>query len=128
MGHQNCAELLHIEAPERAGDASPAAAEYAPAEYAPAEHVSADYGSADYGSADYGSADYGFIDCDELRMFLVACLQASVSVETMSSYLGLDQETVREELKQGIEAWNARRRHANEVRTRPQLRLAASRD
>lgn len=98
MGYQSCAELLDVETIELVGEPSQAELEYA------------------------------FIDRDELRTFLVACLQASVSVETMSRYLGLDQETVREELKKGIEAWNSRKRRADEARTRPQLRIAASRN
>lgn len=98
MGHQNCAELLHLEAVEQAAEPSQSALEY------------------------------GFIDRDDLRTFLVACLQASVSVETMSRYLGLDEETVRTELKQGIAAWNDRRRRSDGPRTRPQLKIAASRD
>ena len=52
---------------------------------------------------------------DELRFFLVACLQASVSIETMSRYLGLDPEIVRTELRAGIEAWNAAQRRSNEA-------------
>ncbi len=43
----------------------------------------------------------------ELRAFLVACYQASVSIETMSNNLGLDADTIRSELLRGIEAWNA---------------------
>ena len=42
-----------------------------------------------------------------LRFFLVACYQASVSIETMSNNLGLDEDTIRSELLRGIEAWNA---------------------
>ena len=98
MGNQNCAELLEVETIELVGE---------PWEETP---------------------EYGFIDREELRTFLVACLQASVSVETMSRYLGLDEDTVREELKHGIETWNARKRRSDEARTRPQLRIAASRD
>jgi len=44
---------------------------------------------------------------EELRRFLVACFQASVSVDSMSAYLGIDTHTVRSELRQGIAAWNA---------------------
>ena len=98
MGYQNCAEALEVETVELDGEPSEAALEY------------------------------GFIDREELRMFLVACLQASVSIESMSRYLGLDQDTVRKELRLGIEAWNAGRRHAIETIARPHLRIAASRD
>ena len=79
-------------------------------------------------SQEQAALEYGFIDREELRMFLVACLQASVSIEAMSRYLGLDQDTVRKELRLGIEAWNAGRRHAIETIAGPHLRIAASRD
>ena len=98
MGYQNCAEVLEVEPVEIAGE---------PSEFA---------------------LEYGFIDREELRMFLVACLQASVSIEAMSRYLGLDQDTVRKELRLGIEAWNTGRRHAIETIAGPHLRIAASRD
>jgi hypothetical protein len=98
VGYPNCAERLEVETIELVGE---------PAEAAP---------------------DYGFIDRGDLRTFLVACLQASVSIESMSRYLGLDQETVRAELKKGIEAWNCRKRRADEARARPQLKIAASSD
>jgi hypothetical protein len=51
---------------------------------------------------------------EELQRFLVACFQASVSVDRMSTYLGIDTHTVRSELRHGIEAWNAKqgRMHA----------------
>ena len=52
---------------------------------------------------------------DGLRIFLVACHQAGVSVETMSRYLGLEGDCVRVELLRGIEAWNAGQRRYNEV-------------
>lgn len=54
---------------------------------------------------------------DGRRIFLVACHQAGVSIETMSRYLGLDGDTVRAELLRGIEAWNAGQRKANDVST-----------
>lgn len=57
---------------------------------------------------------------DDLRMFLVACHQASVSVDTMSSYLGIDEDTVRTELLRGIESWNAGRRRVIEFSNRRQ--------
>jgi len=65
---------------------------------------------------------------EDMRIFLVACHQASVSVETMSSYLGLDADTVRAELLLGIEAWNVAQRRINEAAFIPRLRIAASRD
>lgn len=65
---------------------------------------------------------------NEMRFFLVACLQASVSIETMSRNLGLDTDTVRSELLAGIEAWNAAQRRSNEVDLVPHLSIAACRD
>lgn len=56
----------------------------------------------------------------DLQIFLVACHQASVSVETMSTYLGLDGDTIRSELLLGIEAWNAGQRRLNEATTTTQ--------
>lgn len=56
----------------------------------------------------------------DLQIFLVACHQASVSIETMSAYLGLDGDTIRSELLCGIEAWNAGRRRLNEATTATQ--------
>lgn len=41
----------------------------------------------------------------ELRAFLVACHLASVSLETMSTHLSIDMETLSSELLLGIEAW-----------------------
>lgn len=64
---------------------------------------------------------------DELRFFLVACLQASVSIETMSRYLGLDADVVRAELRAGIEAWNAAQRRSHESAFEPRLSIVASR-
>ena len=64
---------------------------------------------------------------EDLRAFLVACQQASVSVETMSKYLGLHGETIRSELLLGIEDRNAGQRRSNEAATGPHLRIAASR-
>ena len=52
---------------------------------------------------------------EDLQTFLVACHQASVSIDTMSTYLGLDGDTIRSELLRGIEAWNADRRRATEA-------------
>ena len=51
----------------------------------------------------------------DLQIFLVACHQASVSIDTMSTYLGLDGDTVRSELLRGIETWNAGQRRATEA-------------
>ncbi len=65
---------------------------------------------------------------EDMRIFLVACHQASVSVETMSRYLGLDASTIRSELLLGIEAWNVAQRRTNEAAFIPRLRIAASRD
>lgn len=62
---------------------------------------------------------------EELRLFLVACLQASVSIETMSRYLGLEADIVRNELRAGIEAWNAAQRRGNETAFEPRLSTAA---
>lgn len=53
----------------------------------------------------------------DLRIFLLACHQASVSIESMSKYLGLDGDTIRSELLLGIEAWNADRRRSHEAAT-----------
>ncbi len=64
---------------------------------------------------------------EDLRIFLVACHQASVSIETMSKYLGLHGDTIRSELLLGIEAWNAGQRRFNEAATGQHLRTAASR-
>jgi len=63
-----------------------------------------------------------------MQIFLVACHQASVSVETMSTYLGLDAGTIRSELLLGIEAWNVAQRRTNEAAFSPPLRITASRD
>ena len=52
---------------------------------------------------------------ENLRTFLVACYQASVSIETMSKDLGLDGDTIRSELLLGIEAWNASQHRSNEA-------------
>lgn len=60
---------------------------------------------------------------EDLRMFLVACHQASVSIDTMSAYLGLEADTVRVELLRGIEAWNAGRRRSNETTVDNRRRL-----
>ena len=65
---------------------------------------------------------------EEMRGFLVACHQASVSVESMSTYLGLDAGTIRSELLLGIEAWNTAQRRTNESAFEPRLGIAASRD
>lgn len=62
---------------------------------------------------------------EEMRMFLVACHQASVSIETMSKYLGLDADTVRFELLRGIAAWNAAQRTTNEAAFKPRLLVTA---
>ena len=63
---------------------------------------------------------------EEMRVFLVACHQASVSIETMSSYLGLDADIIRTELLRGIADWNAAQRRANGAAFKPGLRLTAS--
>lgn len=52
---------------------------------------------------------------EDLRWFLLACHQASVSVEAMSTYLGIDADTIRSELLLGIEAWNEGQRRNVEV-------------
>ena len=65
---------------------------------------------------------------EEMRVFLVACHQASVSIETMSNYLGLDADIIRTELLLGIAAWNAARRRTNDTAFKPGLRLTASCD
>lgn len=65
---------------------------------------------------------------EEMRVFLVACHQASVSVETMSRYLGLDVGTIRSELLLGIEAWNVAQRRTNETAFVPHLSIAATRN
>lgn len=64
----------------------------------------------------------------EMRVFLVACHQASVSIETMSRYLGLDADIIRTELLFGIAAWNAAQRRTNDAAFKPGLRLTASCD
>ncbi len=64
----------------------------------------------------------------EMRVFLVACHQASVSIETMSNYLGLDADIIRTELLLGIAAWNTARRRTNDAAFKPGLRLTASGD
>ena len=51
----------------------------------------------------------------DLQIFLVACHQASVSIDTMSTYLGLDGDTIRSELLRGIETWNAGQRQATKA-------------
>ena len=65
---------------------------------------------------------------DEMRDFLVACHQASVSVETMSKCLGHDADTIRSELLRGIEAWNAAQRRTSEAAVKAHLRVAAFHD
>lgn len=45
---------------------------------------------------------------EELQEFLVSCFLASVSIETMTRQLGIDEDTIRSELHKGIQAWNAR--------------------
>lgn len=65
---------------------------------------------------------------EEMRIFLVACHQASVSIDTMSKYLGLDADTVRSELLRGIADWNAAQRTTNEAVFKPRLLVAASCD
>ena len=65
---------------------------------------------------------------EEMRIFLVACHQASVSIETMSKYLGLDSDVIRTELLLGIAAWNAAQRRTNDAAFKPGLRLTASCD
>jgi hypothetical protein len=65
---------------------------------------------------------------EEMRVFLVACHQASVSIETMSRYLGLDAEFIRRELLLGIAAWNAAQRRTSDAAFKPGLRLTASCD
>ncbi len=65
---------------------------------------------------------------EEMRVFLVACHQASVSIETMSRYLGVDAGIIRRELLLGIAAWNAARRRTNDAAFKPGLRLTASCD
>jgi hypothetical protein len=65
---------------------------------------------------------------EEMRIFLVACHQASVSIKTMSTYLGLDADIIRTELLLGIAAWNAARRRTNDTAFKPGLRLTASGD
>lgn len=57
------------------------------------------------GARDHAAPMYK--DRRQLRTFLVACRLASVSVETMSRQLGLDEETICRELCAGIDAWNA---------------------
>ncbi len=65
---------------------------------------------------------------EEMRIFLVACHQACVSIKTMSTYLGLDADIIRTELLVGIAAWNAARRRTNDTASKPSLRLTASGD
>jgi hypothetical protein len=65
---------------------------------------------------------------EEMRVFLVACHQASVSIETMSRYLGLDADIIRTELLLGIAAWNAAQRRSSDAAFEPGLRLTASCD
>jgi hypothetical protein len=65
---------------------------------------------------------------EEMRIFLVACHQASVSIETMSNYLGLDADIIRTELLLGIAAWNTAQRRTNDAAFKPGLRLTASCD
>ena len=62
---------------------------------------------------------------EEMRAFLVACHQASVSIETMSKYLGLDVDTVRAELLSGIADWNAAQRATKEAAFKPRLLVSA---
>lgn len=64
----------------------------------------------------------------EMRAFLVACHQASVSIETMSNYLGLGADFIRTELLLGIAAWNMAQRRTNGAAYKPGLRLTASCD
>ncbi len=63
---------------------------------------------------------------EDLRIFLLACHQASVSIESMSKYLGLDGDTIRSELLLGIKAWNSDQRRSNEAATSLHLRNATS--
>jgi hypothetical protein len=65
---------------------------------------------------------------EEMRIFLVACHQASVSIETMSNYLGLDADIIRTELLLGIAAWNTTQRRTNDAAFKSGLRLTASCD
>jgi len=65
---------------------------------------------------------------EEMRIFLVACHQASVSIETMSNYLGLDADIIRTELLPGIAAWNTAQRRTNDAECKPGLLLTASCD
>ncbi len=65
---------------------------------------------------------------EEMRVFLVACHQASVSIETMSNYLGLGADFIRTELLLGIAAWNMAQRRTNGAAFKPGLRLTASCD
>ncbi len=64
----------------------------------------------------------------EMRVFLVACHQASVSIATMSRFLGLDVDIIRTELLLGIAAWNAARRRTSDAAFRPGRGLTASCD
>jgi hypothetical protein len=64
----------------------------------------------------------------EMRVFLVACHQASVSIATMSRFLGLDVDFIRTELLLGIAAWNAARRRTGDAAFRPGRGLTASWD
>jgi hypothetical protein len=61
---------------------------------------------------------------NDMRVFLVACHMASVSVDTMAMHLGLDSETIRTELMLGIDAWNAPQRRTNEFAFGPHLKVA----
>lgn len=62
---------------------------------------------------------------EELQRFLVACFQASVSIETMSRHLGIDPSTIRSELRHGIAAWNAAQRRPHAAASKPQLMIVA---
>ena len=64
----------------------------------------------------------------ERRAFLVACHQASISIETISRYLGLDVETIRDELLRGIEAWNAAQRRTRRRKPTQKLRCISHLD
>jgi hypothetical protein len=91
-----------------------------------AEHVDAKIQPTGVASFEQGRAPAS-ANWEDLRTFLVACHQASVSIETMSKYLGLHGETIRSELLLGIEAWNAGQRRSNEAATGPHPIIAASR-
>lgn len=64
---------------------------------------------------------------EQMQRFLVACFQACVSIETMSRYLGIDANTIRSELRHGIEAWNANRSRTRGAGPKRQLTVAAPR-